>query len=490
MIKLRGGKVTFLFLLLALTLTNVYSAVYLSSQPDAFYNIGDTLSVILSSDGQEGWASVHLSCGEASKMLYFQYTNKPESSTISAPITKKFLSGMMGDCRLIVSFNQQEKQSFPFKISDKIDITANFGAESVNPGEEIEFTGTVSKPNGRKVEGSVEVRVQALGLEQLASVVDNKFSGKLLIPNSTPAGEYSVFMRAYEKNNEGDITNIGETSNINIKVNQKPKTLNLEVKDKILPGSDLYFESKLYDQTSMLIDKAQVVYRIKNPKEKEVYNKLANTDEKLSYSLAKDSPYGFWTIIAESFGLIEEKKFYVEKLMAASFEMINSTLKITSIGNVPYNKSIEIKIGNDTIVSQVTIDPHESVIFDLTAPDGLYSVEINDGNNKKVFDSVPLTGKSISIDGTGAKDINDIAKSSRSILAWIFLILVAGLFLLINFRRYGTLKLFIKKDKEKRDTKYDLKPAIKLSNDDIAKTPVIETPFFSILLSMYINPKK
>ena len=47
--------------------------VFLSTQPNEAYNLGDTLSVDLSSDGTEGWTSVDIICSNQSRMLYFHY---------------------------------------------------------------------------------------------------------------------------------------------------------------------------------------------------------------------------------------------------------------------------------------------------------------------------------------------------------------------------------------------------------------------------------
>src|SRR3989344_8767832 len=81
--------------------------IFLATQPESVYNIGDSLSIELGSDGGEGWASVELVCGdgENSKILYFHYIDDASTESISAPLTKEFLGGMKGQCYISTSFN-------------------------------------------------------------------------------------------------------------------------------------------------------------------------------------------------------------------------------------------------------------------------------------------------------------------------------------------------------------------------------------------------
>ena len=49
------------------------------------------------------------------------------------------------------------------------------------------------------------------------------------------------------------------------------------------------------------------------------------------------------------------KRFFVVEKAIASFELINETLIITSIGNIPYNKGVEIELNGKTFVKIVEL---------------------------------------------------------------------------------------------------------------------------------------
>ncbi|MFA6022594.1 MAG: hypothetical protein WC781_00740 [Candidatus Pacearchaeota archaeon] len=466
-----------IILMLGIFITSFASAdVFLSTQPLNTYNVGDTLSVVLGSDGGEGWASVNLLCNNQSKMLYFHYISDTSSANIDAPLTRDFLrTGMIGSCHLTVIFNGQEKDSFSFSISDSIDASVTFNGVTFLPGEEIIFNGVASKPNNGYVEGSAEIKFKGIGLETIVPIVDNEFSGNITIPENIAAGSYEVTLLVYEKDSLGGVTNKGEAKADTITIDQKPTILKLDVEKNVNPGKELSFKSILYDQTGMMISAIPVVYILTDLDDNEVFNKLANTDESISVNIEKNAPFGYWLLSADAEGITTSSQIYVEKNMEAVFEMLNGTLRIKNVGNVPYNKTIEIRIGNETKVKPIVIDPGRTIEFDLTAPNGEYDIGVSDGELSELFTGIPLTGGVISLDGSGRKV--SLGFFNRNWLAWLFIIGVLGLFIFAASRKVVNKNTFLSsKDSSKYTPKEPDKKGgvVKVTPVGENKMPMIE----------------
>lgn len=75
------------------------------------------------------------------------------------------------------------------------------------------------------------------------------------------------------------------------------------------------------------------------------------------------------------------------------FELKDSILTITNIGNTLYEKEINIIIGNTKpSTKQPNLGIGKSVSYRLIAPEGVYSITVDDGTNKQSWLSVPLSG--------------------------------------------------------------------------------------------------
>ncbi|MBS3092073.1 hypothetical protein J4466_01495 [Candidatus Pacearchaeota archaeon] len=416
--------------------------IFLATQPESVYNIGDNLNVELGSDGGEGWASVELVCGEGgnSKMLYFHYVDDTSTASISAPLTKEFLGSMKGQCYLSLSFNGVKKQSFIFTISDKIDVSVMFNGNSFEPGENLLFNGEVKRANGGDVDGSVELKFSGIELSAVVPIVNNKFSGNMTIPNNVAAKTYDVIVFASEKNDKNEVTNFGQAAD-SIEIKQKPTKIDLTAPENVNPGKDIEFKAVLFDQTGLNIEGRSVAFKISDVSGKEILARMSNVGEINYYTFEKNAPFGYWKINAEAEVVTAEKEFYVEKNMEATFHLVNGTLVVRSLGNVPYNKTVEIRIGNETKVSHLELNPGESVEFELTAPNGDYDVIIkDDAGTEASWSKVPLTGEVISLDGSGKRKLGGFF--SRTWIAWIFLVAVFGSFLLLSSKKVINKNIF------------------------------------------------
>jgi hypothetical protein len=437
----KRGLLVIAAIALLLSLINFASAdIFLSKQPEDIYNLGDTMNVVLGSDGTEGWASVNLACSNQTKMIYFRYLTDETAIDIFAPFNKEFLRGMMGNCFLALNFNGKPKQSFAFIISDKIDVTFSLGAESFMPGEGMSFTGGTNKPDGNLVaNGYAELKFNNINLDLITPIVNNQFAGNFTIPENLAAGAYSVIVSVYEKDKDGGITNTGSASS-SLTVLQKPNSVKISTQSKVFPGKEIKYSAILYDQTGQVIEKSAIAYEITDSKNNSMVSKLSTTGEDNYYTPAKNAPYGDWKLKAESEGIASEVLFYVDKNMEALFELTNGTLSIRNIGNVPYEKKIEMRIGNVTEVKYLNLSEGESVQFELSAPDGTYDVGVSDGENSADWKGVPLTGAAISFDSGKNSSLGFF---NRNWIAWAFLIAVLGLFVFLSSRKILNKNVFL-----------------------------------------------
>ena len=56
--------------------------------------------------------------------------------------------------------------------------------------------------------------------------------------------------------------------------------------------------------------------------------------------------------------------------MSVGIELINKTLILKNTGNIPYNKSVFLKLGNESIIIDALIDVDKSQKYIIDAPDG------------------------------------------------------------------------------------------------------------------------
>jgi hypothetical protein len=172
-----------------------------------------------------------------------------------------------------------------------------------------------------------------------------------------------------------------------------------------------------------------------------------------------------WKIVAESRGLTTELPFTIMEKAAVDVEIINRTMIITNIGNVLYNKTVLVKIGEESLNIYVNLEVDESQKYLLTAPDGEYPVEAISQEGQEVSENVALTGRSISIKEVRA----NLFGSGRSFIIWIFVILILGFVAFMIFRKvrkktFAGRKLSFKK-KERVQGSPDKKPLIITPNN-------------------------
>ncbi len=95
-----------------------------------------------------------------------------------------------------------------------------------------------------------------------------------------------------------------------------------------------------------------------------------------------------------------------------------------------YKRAVQVKINNLVEIINAELLPGEEKRYELRAPDGSYSISITDGRSTQFDESVTLTGSAVNV-----KEVGRSFFARNKLLAWVFLILVMGLFIFTGARR-------------------------------------------------------
>ncbi|KKK54071.1 hypothetical protein LCGC14_3088440, partial [marine sediment metagenome] len=266
-------------------------------------------------------------------------------------------------------------------------------------------------------------------VSQLETINNGFFSLNFFLPNDMKAGAYLMKLKAYEKNIEGEITNNGFVDQ-NIRIKQVPTSLEILLENKeVEPGTDLKIKTILYDQTGEKIDSSAII-TIKNKNNKILEQVEITTGGFFEFPIAYNEPPAEWTIIALSNKITGEFHFKIIEKQDVKVDVINNTLILKNIGNVPYNASLMIKFGNEPIRIDLELEVDEVKKYSLKAPDGEYVLEIIADEESKFTENVALTGKSISV-----KEISDFGVLFETPIVWIFVILILGYVSYVLYRK-------------------------------------------------------
>jgi len=410
---------------LAVFMLNLVSAEIILTQPKSVYNLGENLNLgVEVSEIKTGFLEINLNCEEKQKNLYNSILSDTQID-LDIPLTNTYINDLLGSCKISADYAGESAVTSEFVISDVIDITISLGDLNVEPGQEISVKGETSKLNGQEVSGFIEVILSGTDINILRNVEKGKFDFSFSLPENIEGKDYTLIIKVYEKLGE-EVTNQGTINKV-LSVAKQPTKIDIVIdKQSLVPGTDLTFRVILYDQSNYEIP-GDIDLSIINPEEDVVFTKMLISGEQEIYEVGSNFTAGYWTIEASSLDVSAKRLFYVEEKEEAEFRMENQTLIITNVGNVPYQKAVQIVIGDELEIRQMDLDVGAESSFRLVAPDGMYEVRISDGTQSLEFGTVSLTGNII-----GVMDIRKAAGPlGRYPIVWLFLIIVCGLFILL-----------------------------------------------------------
>jgi|GEM_PF-1079605 len=400
-------------LIIALLLTllvPVVSAEILLSQPDSLYNVGDifNMDVVVSPGVNTNdffIASLVCAGGEAEiyKVPISVGAGDAKEISISAKLDRFLIGNLNGDCFIKARYKDDSAESQKFDLNSNVKVDFEIDGVLFDPGETIKFTGSAIKTNGDALEGFVEITISGMNISMSNPVDDGRFEANFTIANDVPGGSYQLTVRAYEKDSSGSVTNEGSSS-ILIRVKSIVKSVDIALSEEsISPGEELVYTALLYDQAGSELEDEEVALIITKPDNSEFVKQLVKTGD--ANSLITESNYapGYWKVETEIGDLGAAKQFYVEELRNISTELEGDILVVTNTGNVPYDKFIEVTIGDVTELKEVNLKVGEVERVRLFAPDGEYDIGVKYGEGFNDLGTAFLTGSAVSVGGMEIK---------------------------------------------------------------------------------------
>jgi class 3 adenylate cyclase len=417
----------FVFLIGILMIASGVFAEISISEPEEIYNLGDRLYIDLGGlrGANNGNLDINLVCGNSSINMVripARAFAMDEDQTYSVPykvldwedLGVLNLKQIVGTCQIVASMGSNFASSKTFEISDDISVTTTLDKPSYNPGEEVVVVVDAVKANGDAVNGFVE---GANASYFNSEIVDGKASVSFVVGDNAEAGVYYLSIRAYDV---GGVSVLNEGRGfVSYAVNQVASSLVLSLSDVVaVPENNFSIGLLVFDQSGKeMIGSANV--KIISPDGKEVENIVAVGDSIL-IDFESNSSVGTWKILSRFDNLAQEREFEMMPLQKVDFDFEESVLVVRNVGNVLYNKTIEVLIGEEVMVLDLNIEVGEVRKFSLKAPVGSYDVRIGDGEYEETH-QVLLTGNAISI-----SDFNGLPGFSSYYFIWIFLIVLLG----------------------------------------------------------------
>lgn len=435
------GKIknTALFIILLTTLlVNVSANIILTQEPQSLYNIGDKIEItakITPETEISDIISFYLSCpnGEIEANKEFMHITTETQKQITIPLGKEYIGELSGQCEIKSAIGTETKTSLskPFKISNILKIKLD-NSEEFTPGETITITGTVTKENGENANGKIEAKLNEI--QTTSEILDGNFEIQFLLPENTKAGEQNIELKAYEQNKFNSITNHKEETQA-IKIRQVPTNIEILIEEKeIIAGEKLIGTILLKDQTGENI-KRNAYIAIKNEYEEIMTQIETETGKEFSYEIPYYEKPSSWTISTYSGEIINKMNFKILERKEISIILVNKTIILENKGNVIYNQTIDVKIGEETIEIPTNLQIKEIVKYEVKAPTGQYNIKVGD-----VEQMMSLTGNAIKL-----QKITDTSSSSFKTFSWTFLIIILALATYIIFNKAKNKKFFGKK---------------------------------------------
>jgi len=412
---------------LSFLMMSFVSGAIMVSQPESVYNFGDELVVEFEIDEyQDGYFDVDLVCIDdnvsiISKMNFFHGVLSEKILQITRELIPLYIGTLRGDCFVEANYGTDLTASQSFEIVDKLIVGLEINQLDYTAGDVVIVKGYADKNDGSFVEGYVDVR---LGNDSKSNgiVAGGLFEINFSTLSTMPAGTYPLVVSVYDVDGNGNVLNRGE-DRADLIVNQEPAWMEIAIdKQIILPDDELKIIPFLYDRANYLFGNNEILLKIEDSSGNIVFEKLTGSGNETSYTLPSNYSVGYSKITAEVGNITAKKIFDVGEYPKISIETINDKLIITNVGNVRYDKIVEIGVGSETILERVKLEKRESEIYELFAPEGNYKIKVSDEYGSLIYntDGVMLTGNALGI----SEEKSGLDIFVRYPLIWLLIIVI------------------------------------------------------------------
>lgn len=453
-------------------MASLISAGVYFSDLNSKYNLGDIVELTININPTLGdrLLKVNLLCEGNNIIEFNNFPDENGNVNLKLPLNQHTIKEANGRCYFLADYSGDKRKSNEFEISKLLIVKLSTDSFFSNPGDSLIISGSAAKVNGNPVNGELELDIPLLNLLQsnqqvevkpaeatnkseitesneskkakletkaeVASFSAGKFYGKIdngafsvniKLPDKTPAGSYRIDILAYEKYNEEKTSEGLAMATLN--VFQILSGIDIAINNQNFnPGSYLDIKPILLDQAGRNIeDEVSILIRKENGER--FFEKIVNSKDTSKYEIPANLSSGYYEIVASSGDKSAFKKFFVNEKAIASFQLLNGSLVVTNIGNIPYKKDIEVELNGKPFIKSVSLGLGESKKFRLTGSNEEYTIKVSDGESEIIQGGVILTGRSISV-----SSINEEGLLFNKPVTWIIaaLILVVGLLFLFK----------------------------------------------------------
>jgi len=422
------------------------------SEPLETYNLGDRLYITASGikGAESGNFNIDLLCNGNFTFNLVKFPSRAFSSEKESPYELPFkildeedleienITDIIGNCQIIASIGNNAVSTKSFTITDKVFVTLSLDKNSYNPKEAITIKINAVKANGDLLNGFAEVSEATYFSKAFENgYLMNTFS----LSETLEAGIYYLNVSVYDVGSKGKL-NKG-SARISFEINQVASSLILSLSDnEATPGEKFTIGAEVFDQSGKKME-GKVSGKLISPsgEEKDI---IMKSGEFIKIDFPTNATAGIWKLRVFYNKIGEEREIEMKELQKVELNIEGSVLVVKNIGNMLYNKTINIKIGNTTKELKLNIEVGEIRKFNLGAPKGEYEVFAGDGESS-VSRQVLLTGKAISID--------DLEKGmfKNYFILWIFLIIIFGGVGVILFRKFQKEKIIDEKSTKEKE---------------------------------------
>ncbi len=425
-------SVFFMLVIFALHLASASIAI---SQPNALYNLGDRISMEINIDSiTTGYLEVNLVCPETVENIY---QDVPASTAISITreLTPAFINNSHGECHLVTNYAEESVLSQNFQISNSIDVIVSNANLGYIAGEPINVKGTAYKNNGKLVGQEYKAYVEVIMSEEIkvkGEVKDSQFDVNFKAPENMKKGDYTLTVKVTEEDSRSNVLSSGQTS-FAVTIKQIPSKIDIAMdRASINPGENVTLIPTLYNLAGE-IETGKISFVVQDTSGNVVYDGLVDSNQKVILQTKTTNPAGTSKVIAKKDSISAERFFQINELKKVSAQIINKSMVITNIGNVPYSGTIEVTMNGEKTSKKVELELGESKMFQIEAPDGTYDIGISDSGLILNENGVALTGSAITIKDT-KNALNNIIFNYP--IVWIFLIIIVAMFIWVYYKRY------------------------------------------------------
>lgn len=373
------------------------------TQPAGLYNVGDEYEGVASISAvttKNDFFAVNLVCEGQQQVLYYMPQILPAGEMKEIELDIKFdpflIGGLSGNCYLQSRYGGEAVNTPMFEISKEVILTLDSGEFSIDPGESMYISGTAVKKNGEPLNGVVRVEIPDKPVKASGFVTDGAFNLTVILPGNLAPEIYSLKASAFEQDSQGTVTNEGFASR-DIQVNQiivrEDLALNAE---NLSLGEEFIYTPLLFDQVDAQVVK-EVGVTLYSPDRAAFLEQLISSGQPQALNITSNITPGYWTIVQEYNGLKVQRSFQIVEVQRVGFSLSNTSVTVTNLGNVPYNRQAEVVVGDSPQLIDVSLKIGESRKYSLAAPQGVYEINVRNDGTYQNLGSTFLTGRAIEV---------------------------------------------------------------------------------------------